>query len=83
VLHLDEHERLAAAVLDPVRHPKPDVDVVAPAHGHLHTVQRDGPLALDDEPVLRPVLVELVAEPLSCRTSIRFTLWVGSSARIR
>src|SRR5690348_5061398 len=64
VLHFHEDQRGGAGVVDPVRHAEPDVDRGTRVHRHFGAVERDDAVALDDEPVLGPPGVPLVAEPL-------------------
>src|SRR5438093_8961808 len=64
-LYLDEHERLAAGVLDAVRGPDGDVDR-APARDVLRDpVERDHARPHHDVPVLGALVVTLVAEALA------------------
>ncbi len=64
MLHLDEHQRDGAGVVNAVGSPLWDVDRVAAAHLEAAAVQGDHPFSGDHEPVLGTTGVPLVAEAL-------------------
>ncbi len=65
LLHLDEQQRLVAAVLDAVRGAHGDVDGLARRDLLHHVVEGDRGRACDDEPVLGALGVALVAQAVA------------------
>ncbi len=64
VLDLDEDQVLATRVLDPVCGAEGDVDRASRPDADADTVEGDDAVALEDEPMLGPTVVHLVAEAL-------------------
>ncbi len=80
-MDFDEDERLVFRVLDAVGGANRDVDCRTGRQSDLLAIKGHERHAGDDNPVLGPLGVLLVTEPLPGLTSIRFTLYPSFSSR--